>query len=181
MQLWRSTGNQFSVSMVDRWRRMMIMRRGFPAVRAAKCWENWLHKSTSPDIFKNKHLLGKKEERSMQPWDNKTWFSVVSDVRIPTQVLEEMETQRCPVGPGCCTMFLTFLWWIIFVGPLEISLVPMTVMLPTLFPPPPTAVTAPSPCLQTHTTGCAIPAAGQLFTSCLLRKVSVGNHHLLKD
>lgn len=64
--------------------------------------KNRLQKSTGsppPDIFKNKHLSSKTEQRSVQSWDNKMWFSVVSDVWIPTQALE-MQIHRCPMGPG---------------------------------------------------------------------------------
>ena len=56
--------------------------------------------SPSPDIFNNKHLLGKAEERSMQPWENRMQFLVISGVWIPTQVPEEMGTHRHPMGAG---------------------------------------------------------------------------------
>lgn len=108
------------------------MRRGFLARkktkdRAAKHGENWLKTTTespSPDIFYNKHLLGKAEEKSTQPWDKKMWFLVILGVWIPTQVLEEMGTHRHPMGAGCCATFLTLLCWIIFVGPFEITPIP---------------------------------------------------------
>lgn len=99
----------------------------------------------------------------MQSWDNEMWLSVVSDVWIPTQALEEMQIHRCPMGPGCCTKILTSLCWMIVASPLDLSLVPMTRMLPPHRSHLLLQLSQPHHSIHRH--GCAIPGGSRLFNS----------------
>lgn len=129
--------------------------------------ENQLQKSTGsppPDIFKNKHLSNKTEQRSVQSWDNEMWFSVVSDVWIPTQALK-MQIHRCPMGPGIQGAVQEF--WPLYVEWLlparwKFVLFPW----PGCFPHHSHLLLQLSQCHHsTHRHGCAIPCGSQLCNS----------------